>query len=360
MQPFILLVGISIVHRSVALTYNSTTINHSAEAARARPWTWRSSGLCGASCDTVRRLSQMACKDNLYVAWTAHVGWEKNKQYPEQNLQDEITQGRVSHYKVNANQSVTLISDTAYNFCNEMGDITANPDCTVISALCRSSLEPDEISLRPVYDWLNATDPGRKKFGWWQQSNTNLTSDKYRIIDKGYLLEWDSSSTAKAPSLLLLLSRSLGGWVYGHYSIVFDYISNVYIVDFKTTITSDSDPVWHEGATLFAINRTLLKSVEEIQAWGCGRGHTTGNALTFNDALGRTARYCWADACGDDSVASPAWGISYGAPSGSVHQISCISTRDVPSWRWNGGPGNMISRGENGFLAVAVQNIGSR
>ena len=112
---------LSIAHAALKVTVTEHAMG--ASFSRARPWTVRVSGWCGADCKTLRRIHSASCKDRLFVAWTAHTSWTPNLQYPEQELQDEVTVGHMAEFAIDANGSAALVSDRALSWCNEMGQL---------------------------------------------------------------------------------------------------------------------------------------------------------------------------------------------------------------------------------------------
>ncbi|GMH73458.1 hypothetical protein TrST_g10908, partial [Triparma strigata] len=354
-----------------AFVVKTTDVEMYSKMALARPWKWRVSGLSGALPETVRRMQSATCGDKLFVGWTAHESWSPNEEFPDQNLFVENTVGHLSEYDIDPSTGIaTLVSDQGFEYCNEMGDVTVSSDCSVKAVLCRSSLEPDEIS--GATDWMASVDPNRVQFGWYQTS-IPLGESKYRTIDQMYLMEWtEGAVVANPPSHVALVSHSQGGWNYGHYSLSLNSGKTTYSVDLKTTITSENDGGWHEGSTAFAIDRPISAgkwNAELSSGWGCAVGHTMGNRLTYNENLDKWARFCWTDGCNSqgkpDSFESSQgcfgtffatipkaepeqsrqlmW-LEYGAPAGKFDP-----------WRGNGGPGNLISRGDDGFLGIAVR-----
>jgi len=355
---------------NAAFTVVTTKIDLGANFAMARPWKWRVSGLVGVHSKTVRRMQSASCGDKLFVAFTAHKSWSPNQEFPDQHLFDENTVGHIAEYNIDPSTGIaTLVSDQAFGYCNEMGDVTVSTDCTIRAVLCRSSLEPNEIE--GATDWMEATDPNRSHFGWYQTS-IPLGQPKARTIDQAYILEWTGeNAVASPPDNIVLISHSLGGWNYGHYALSLNAQKTTYSVDLKTTITSEGD-TWHEGSTGFAIDRPLSPGVwnpELSSGWGCGAGHTMGNRLTYNAGLDKWARYCWADGCnelGKPSTFADGQGcfgtffstIPKNDPAQS-RQLMCLKYGDPDGlfdpWRGSGGPANLVSRGADGFLAVAVR-----
>ena len=195
-----------LAHAALKVTVSEHAMG--APLSRARPWTVRVSGWCGADCKTLRRIHSASCRDRLFVAWTAHAGWTPNLQYPEQDLQDEVSEGHIAEFRIDANGTAALVSDQELAWCNEMGAVSVTPDCAIVGALCRSSLEP---SAAGAYDWVSATDPERAQFGWWQTSIPDVADPKYRLVDQMYLLEWTQGTpgqTALAPTSKVCVQSS--------------------------------------------------------------------------------------------------------------------------------------------------------
>ena len=74
--------------------------------------------------------------------------------------------------------------------------------CKPRRALCRSSLEPDAAG---AFDWVTATDPEHRQFGWWQTSIPDVNDPKYRIVDQMYLLQTTDPIAATAFYLLIVV-----------------------------------------------------------------------------------------------------------------------------------------------------------
>ena len=105
----------------------------------------RPSGLTGASPAIAMRMHSAACGDDrLIVASTHHKQWAEGEWTEEQGIWDQVTTGRVSEWKVEADGSSTLVSNTELEYCTEMGQVTVSPDCGVVTVLCRSTLLPGE------------------------------------------------------------------------------------------------------------------------------------------------------------------------------------------------------------------------
>ena len=133
------------------------------------------------------------------------------------------------------------------------------------------------------------------------------------------------------PFELSTLCGSLGGWDYGDFSLVLDADKAIWLFDIKTTITSDPDPVCHEGSVNLAVNRgTWTWNQQSSQGWACGTGHIQLNKLTYNTNQQTTGRYCWTDGCYDDGKPS---GMStcYGTFFGSIPKAGSQSPAQL---RW--------------------------
>ena len=184
-----------------------------------------------------------------------------------------------------------------------------------------------------------------------------------------FLIEWTKpaaggqTDTSQEPSSKVMVSHSIGGWNYGNFALQLNKQKTTWMIDLKTTITSDPDPVWHEGSTHFAVDRgTWEMNTALSQGWSCGTGHVQGNQLTYNTALDKWGRYCWTDGCYKEGKPAGISGACYGAFFGTVPKLDKKGPAQIlflpggNTWNWNGGPMvRAVSRGAKGFLGVAVQ-----
>jgi len=152
--------------------------------ARTLPETLRVSGTCGADCNTVRQMHTATCRNagrtRLFVAWAAHTGWVPNAADPTK--QDETSAGMITEYQIDKAGKANIVSTTEYAECNDMGAVTAAPDCSVVAVLCRSSLLPTDFKTTgtgTALDFVKATeDKFGKQYGWSQASYTDAASAK--------------------------------------------------------------------------------------------------------------------------------------------------------------------------------------
>ena len=186
LRPLFLALLLILLQSASGITVKRTDTKMSASFARTLPWQVRVSGQCGKDCKTVRRMQSASCTpaagggDRLFVAWTAHAGWVKNAQYPEQNLYDETSVGHIAEYSIGVGtHSATLVSDTELAWCNEMGDVAVAADCSVVGVLCRSSKEAAEVG---AVDFVASAQKAHgDQFGWSQTSQPDPKQKKCKF-----------------------------------------------------------------------------------------------------------------------------------------------------------------------------------
>lgn len=333
--------------------------------AQAMPWTLMpGSGLCGATCRVPRRISTISCGNRLVVAWTAHVAWEPNPEYGpngtrgNQGLWQEVTVGHVSEFQVDAGGATSFLSDHELHDCNDVGNVAASPTCDVVAVLCRSAKPPADMGARDFQ--AEAEQQYGKQFGWYVPSQPDPSKDNYRIVDHMYLLEWASGEkgqTAQAPHAIVHLGKNIGGWNYGHWDISLNRENTVYAIALKTTIgppradEEEFDWGWHEGSVNYAINRNDWSWNRAMGGgWGSGCGHILENRITANDVAGTWLRFYggdardfWSRSTCVSTMQDQAW-----------HDIYHIPPSKNAGWHGTGGPFNVVSRGEEGWLGIML------
>jgi len=187
-----------------------------------------------------------------------------------------------------------------------------------------------------------------EQFGWYVHSQPDPTKEHYGLVDHMYLLEWVSGGkgqTGQPAQATVHLGKNIGGWPYGHWDISLNSKSTIYAIALKTVIGGGP---WHEGAVTYAINREDWTWNREMGGgWGGCDGHVLENRLTFN-----TVSETWARFWGSDERNFWSRSICFGTMPGTMENVYHIPPSKSAQWLGNGGPFNMVSRGEQGWLGI--------
>jgi len=151
------------------------------------------------------------------------------------------------------------------------------------------------------------------------------------------------------------LSRveAIGGWQIGHYDLGLDTDKlTTYLVDVKVTIGG------HEGAMNLAVTRPQAGG--GAWAWdadkhsnGCGQGHTEGNRVFYNAALGTWGRFCWGDGNSFDNGNGQSGTAFQTLPQrASEPHTRQMPLNVLPVNSGAGGIHGLISRGALGWIGV--------
>ena len=78
-------------------------------------------------------MASTSCGNRLFVAWTGHSSFEPHKEHA--GLFNELTEGHIAEYTIDASGKAALVGDTMIQYCAEMGGITISRDCAVLAYL---------------------------------------------------------------------------------------------------------------------------------------------------------------------------------------------------------------------------------
>ena len=299
-----------------------------------------------------RRMQSASCKppagkERLIVAWDS-----------------TEPKGHLAEFEVNGDGSTRMISNRAQEpACEEMGDVAAAPDCSVIAALCHSSHgRGQEIRDRKYPSGVVDFQKRAGKYGWgWTNDHPPMPLDRQEEL---YLLEYTEGTTDRArPDATVVVNKAVGGAPIGNWALSLDKAKQVYLLDMKVTTGH------HEGSLGVGLQRGTWAWREDLSSgWACGVGHTMANRLTYNDELGTWARLCWTDNSARNAAepSGPyAGSYLYGfffqtlpARSGGTHAVQLSA---LPNAKYNsdspGGPHSIISLGAEGWLAVGFAPV---
>jgi len=219
-------------------------------------------------------------------------------------------QGHITEVEINADGTSTLLSDTVLPLCTEMGGITVTDNCSVIGVLCRVPRRPEDVPgvVDFVGDTLRAMVPdyeGRVyyPFGWinreapcTQTTRGGCSRNSYnRRDDSMFLLEWAGETdsigprTHVPPTSMVCVNKAIGGWYLGSWSVALGNDATEYMFDMKITVGT------HEASVNIVVDRDGWTHSPKSAGYSCGAGHTIGNRIAYNPALGTYARFCWTD-----------------------------------------------------------------
>jgi len=291
-----------------------------------------------------RRMQSASCKpshgrEKLIVAWDS-----------------TEPKGYLAEFEIRSDGSAALISNRAQPTCEEMGDVTAAADCSVIAALCHSrhgrGIEIADRTYPGVVDFQAKSG----KYGWgWTNDSPPMPLDRQEEL---YLVEYTRGTTnRKAPSETVVVNKAVGGAPIGNWAISLDEAKEVYLLDMKVTTGH------HEGSLGVGVQRGTWQWRQDLTSgWACGVGHTIGNKLTYNKELGTWARLCWTDNSARNAAEPTGpyagtylFGFFFQTlpQSAGTHAVQ-ISAQ--PSAKYNvdspGGPHSIISLGKQGWMAV--------
>jgi len=372
----------------------ATVSEHTVGGLFALDWGWTQhlSGRVRGRMFAPRRISTTSCtppggKERLIVAWDSLAAWTKGRYEgpvfiadPAGGFYMPVTEGRLTELEVNTDHTTSLLADTQYELCDEMGGLTAAADCSVIGVLCRSKSKPADVpgAVDFVASTL-ATSPSAD-FGWtntWchreQVGNDKESGGKgggqcpsYDTRDDNlYLLEFTGTTDASprtdhGAQATVCVNKAIGGYPIGNWAISLDKTSATYVLDIKVTAGG------HEGSANLAINRDATWSWNEAltNGWACGTGHTEANQLTYSPELGTWARLCWTDNNDDGEV--DVWASYFQTlPSkgGSTTPVQILklpggnekNNNPNPLYEGPGGVGNVVSLGASGWMGVGYR-----
>jgi len=295
-----------------------------------------------------RRMQSASCNDGTVERF--FVAWDSTE-----------PRGYLAEFEVAADGTSTLISNRAQPTCEEMGDVTATADCSVIAVLCQSSHgRNQEINVRTYPSNVIDFQARSGRFGWgWTNDSPPMPLDRQLEM---WLHEYTGGTTnVGTPAAQVVVNKAIGGAPIGNYALRIDATGSRYLVDVKATTGT------HEGSLGFGITRNgWAHDTGLTTGWACGTGHTIGNRLTYNPVLNTWARMCWTDN-NVRNAAEPngpyagsylfAWFFRTIPSGGSNVQISAL-----PTARYNqdspGGPQSIISLGASGWMAVGFAPVG--
>lgn len=288
------------------------------------------------------RMSTAVCKKNVYVGWTAVVGWQGAK---------PVTEGRLTTLTESTPGAIDHLGTKKLSWCTEAGGLAVSMDCGVLGMLCRSKQSPG--TRGATHDPLSAAYTKYSK-------PLGMYNDLPERNDHMYLAEYAPMHGLKQLNMVHV-NAAIGGWEYGHWEVSMSKDTLQYFIGLKVTAGH------HEGETSFALSRDTWKLVEAPR-WGCGPGHIMANRVTYNAELGLWAEFCRADgthSCADPHSALPTeCGVGEGTffstypGSSELAQLKGTYDREEGGSKGNGGPGVLISLGEKGWLGVGLGPAG--
>jgi hypothetical protein len=323
------------VTAQAALKQYNATFNVTDRLAPPDRFTVRTNGMCGQTCyNGPSRWYSTAFQDTLLVSWTRA---DPNNTWAKR--------GVISTYGFSPSTGFKVVSHVKLDLCDvDMGAITTNADGSIIGALCVSSnttewsgaIDLVETRRDPNCNFSTSYINTCYPIGWRNDPRNGAGRD-YQI----YLLEWTGGKVTSTPNTVVKINRSAGGWNYGHWEISLSNNASLYFVDMKVTANI------HEGEVHFGISRskgyTWVGGMTD--GWACGGGHTVYNRMAHNSKADT-----WSVMCGIDTNSEMIW---HTVPENQVVSLGTI-TSGSNTYNDNGGSYNLISLGNDGWLASAL------